>query len=330
MASNSQHSSVWDAVRPWQKPAALRLASRLTDSDGRISQNEPSIGVYPLHKCMVATSRLVTMQWNGLCRGDFETNLENADCSYLSCFIVSFWLCFPWNRSLPPSVFFFFFFNVYFKPFSLLFILLQPFCFRSCSDATAAQTPFPPADSVASLRRCGLGVLVVGRTRGGGGSARLPHQAHQPITCSQKELANRFYNGTLSHSTTNHSPRQTGLLYYSAVAWNPHVMHASRHKHTNIGTVNKEIHCLIDHSQYSTSAYATQSTGRHKHTRLPYTWFSSLLVKAQLPFLCCITLEMFRLCEFYVKLQSLETKINKKTGQKSCAMGCIFTSTWLK
>lgn len=28
------------------------------------------------------------------------------------------------------------------------------------------QTPFPPADSVASLRRCGLGVLVAGRRRG--------------------------------------------------------------------------------------------------------------------------------------------------------------------
>ncbi|KAK1901520.1 Tryptophan synthase beta chain [Dissostichus eleginoides] len=33
------------------------------------------------------------------------------------------------------------------------------FCFLSCSDATAVQTPFPPADSVASLRRCGLGPL---------------------------------------------------------------------------------------------------------------------------------------------------------------------------
>ncbi|KAF3855860.1 hypothetical protein F7725_016583, partial [Dissostichus mawsoni] len=43
------------------------------------------------------------------------------------------------------------------------------FCFLSCSDATAVQTPFPPADSVASLRRCGLGVLVAGRRREGRG-----------------------------------------------------------------------------------------------------------------------------------------------------------------
>ncbi|TNN67322.1 hypothetical protein EYF80_022429 [Liparis tanakae] len=38
----------------------------------------------------------------------------------------------------------------------------QP-AFLCLSPHNAVQTPFPPADSVASLRRCGLGVLVAGR-----------------------------------------------------------------------------------------------------------------------------------------------------------------------
>lgn len=40
----------------------------------------------------------------------------------------------------------------------------------------------------------------------GRGCARLPHQAHRPITCRQKELANRFYNGTLRTVTQDHKP----------------------------------------------------------------------------------------------------------------------------
>lgn len=41
---------------------------------------------------------------------------------------------------------------------------------------------------------------------GGRGCASLPHQAHRPITCRQKELANRFYNGTLRAVTQDHKP----------------------------------------------------------------------------------------------------------------------------
>lgn len=90
-----------------------------------------------------------------------------------SCFLFKLPHCFALTFFFPSAIALFSIcfkkcLHVYFKPFSPLFILLQPFCFRSCSDATAAQTPFPPADSVASLRRCGLRVLVVGRTRGWG------------------------------------------------------------------------------------------------------------------------------------------------------------------
>lgn len=47
---------------------------------------------------------------------------------------------------------------------------------------------------------------VGGGEDGGWGCARLPHQARRPITCWQKELANRFYNGTLRTVTQDHKP----------------------------------------------------------------------------------------------------------------------------
>lgn len=146
----------------------------------------------------------------------FWNNSWHDDASSLTCFIIAFFF-----RVTVPSLHLFFkkCKHVYSKPFPPLFILLQLFCSLSCSDATAVQTPFPPADSVASLRRCGSGCWW--RGGGGGGSARLPHQAHQPITCEGKELANRFYNGTLHTVTQNHKPLSspTLLLYYAAVAY---------------------------------------------------------------------------------------------------------------
>lgn len=57
---------------------------------------------------------------------------------------------------------------------------------------------------------------------GGGGGARGSHiRPQQPITCEGKELANRFYNGTLHTVTQYHKPLSspTLLLYYSTVAW---------------------------------------------------------------------------------------------------------------
>lgn len=57
---------------------------------------------------------------------------------------------------------------------------------------------------------------------GGGGGARGSHiRPQQPITCEGKELANRFYNGTLRTVTQYHKPLSspTLLLYYSTVAW---------------------------------------------------------------------------------------------------------------
>lgn len=209
--------------------SAKRLALCLADFDGHI------LSVFPrtpaIDRCYLEFKRVSSLnpEWTAchishhVIKGsrDFEINSGDDVGSRLSCLIISFWLLFPCNRSFSPSVFLKKCKRVCSKPFSLLFILLQLFGFLSCSDATAVQTPFPPADSVASLRRCGLGVLVAGRRRGrergkgregkggmGGGevSARLPHQARQPITCEGKELANRFYNGTLHTVTQHHKP----------------------------------------------------------------------------------------------------------------------------
>lgn len=79
------------------------------------------------------------------------------------------------------------------------------------------QTPFPSADSVDSLRHFRLWGVVDGGGGGMGGGGgrrrkeeevRLPYQAYQPITCEEKELANRFYNGTL-HTITQQQHKPT-------------------------------------------------------------------------------------------------------------------------
>lgn len=83
------------------------------------------------------------------------------------------------------------------------------------------QTPFPPADSVASLRRCGLGVLVAGRRRRRGGEVLGSHIRPTSLSHAREKswlIVSTMAPCTLSHSTTNRSPRQTLLLYYSAVA----------------------------------------------------------------------------------------------------------------
>lgn len=144
--------------------------------------------------------------------------MGNDDASPLSCFIISLWLFSPVQS--------FFFFSFVLKKNKSMSILNRFHCslsfssysaFLSCSDATAVQTPFPPADSVASLRRCGLGVLVAERGMGWGWFVRLPHQAHQPITCEGKELANRFYNGTLRTVTQYHKPLSSPHTSYCII-----------------------------------------------------------------------------------------------------------------
>lgn len=92
-------------------------------------------------------------------------------------------------------------------------------CCLSCSDATAMQTPFPPADSVGSLRRCGLGVLVAGRRKRGvgvvgvvgGGWVWGSHISPTSLSHAREKswlIVSTMAPCTLSHSTTNHSLHQ--------------------------------------------------------------------------------------------------------------------------
>lgn len=225
--------------------SAKRLALCLADFDGHILSVLPRTPA--IDRCYLEFKRVSSLnpEWTAchishhVIKGsrDFEINSGDDVGSRLSCLIISFWLLFPCNRSFSPSVFLKKCKRVCSKPFSLLFILLQLFGFLSCSDATAVQTPFPPADSVASLRRCGLGVLVAGRRRGrergkgregkggDGGGGRWVRGSHiRPASLSHARekswlIVSTMAPCTLSHSTTNRSPRQTLLLYCSAVAW---------------------------------------------------------------------------------------------------------------
>lgn len=91
---------------------------------------------------------------------------------------------------------------------------------------------------------------------GGRGCARLPHQAHRPITCRQKELANRFYNGTLRAVTQDHKPlssagastaRSAGRLFHVA-----HVMRVRAHA---AAYDTQQSNTLLDESRKYTTSY---------------------------------------------------------------------------
>lgn len=133
------------------------------------------------------------------------------------------------------------------------FIFLQPLCFHSCSDATDAQTPFPPADSVASLRRCGLGVLLVRRMREEGEVWEALTSGPPAYHVLGKELANRFYNGTLHAVTQHHKPvsfPNTSTSLFPVYMWWTQV----RHNHM---TANKEMHSLKNHNCSNMSGQCT-------------------------------------------------------------------------
>ena len=92
----------------------------------------------------------------------------------------------------------------------------------------AMQTPSAPADSVPSLWRWGLRLAAGGREEaGGGGSAAwLLHQGRQPITHEEKELANRFSNGTPHAVIQDHKPLSSPIFHFSCLA--PPRLHVSR------------------------------------------------------------------------------------------------------
>ncbi|CAL8403059.1 unnamed protein product [Arctogadus glacialis] len=82
------------------------------------------------------------------------------------------------------------------------------------------QTPSPAADSVPSLWRSGLRLAAGGREEAGGGGA-LPGfyiRARQPITREEKELANRFSNGTPHAVIQDHKPLSSPLFHFSSAS----------------------------------------------------------------------------------------------------------------
>lgn len=108
----------------------------------------------------------------------------------------------------------------------LPFMLLQLFSFLSCSDATVMQTPFPPADSVGSLRRCGLGVLVAGEEEE---ECEAPTSSPASLSHAREKswlIVSTMAPCTLSHSTTNHPPRQHSTVLFCCCL-EIHVMYAN-------------------------------------------------------------------------------------------------------
>lgn len=172
-------SSVWDEARPWQTPARSQEAGTTFNWFGWtclnvFTENQPSISLFSVKKLLVSRLTGHYVIYRPL-QERFWNNSWHDDASSLTCFIIPY-IFFLWNRSFSSPVFKKCK-HVYSRLFPPLFILLQLFCFLSCSDATAVQTPFPPADSVASLRRCGSGCWW----RGGGGWGKCEAPTSGPL-----------------------------------------------------------------------------------------------------------------------------------------------------
>lgn len=97
----------------------------------------------------------------------------------------------------------------------------------SCLDATAVQTPILPADSVSSLRRWGLGVLVATREEEGGES-EAPTSG--PASLSHAREKSWLIVSTMANCHTapqNRSPHQHFYSIIPLFLRKPHVMHVS-------------------------------------------------------------------------------------------------------